>query len=83
MPSKPRDHLSQRRLVYELRIAIDSARNAHSAAAHKSAVKAVEDLVAANPYSVQSKYVVHNIGTTRREWLSPLVATSSRGIDAR
>jgi len=73
MPLKPRDHLSQRRLVYELRVAIDRARDAHTPAAHAGAVKEVESLIEANPYSIQSRYVTHNIGAKRREWLAPLV----------
>jgi hypothetical protein len=71
MPAKPRERLSQRRLVYELRIAIDRARNAQTAADHATATKEVDALIRDNPTSTQSGYVLHNIGTSRREWLAP------------
>ena len=70
MPAKPREHLSQRRLVFELRIAIDRARNAQTAAAHRSAIEEVDHLLRTNPTSAQSGYVMHNIGASRREWLA-------------
>lgn len=80
MPAHPRERLSQRRLVYELRVAIDRVRNAQTASTHTSALKEVERLVDQNPSSVQSRFVIHNLGAARRAWLADF--TTTRGAPA-
>lgn len=86
MPLKPREKLSQRRLVYELRISIDRVRNAQSKTAHENAVKEVDLLISDNPASVQSAYVRYNIGVHRAAWLAERLrakATSLRSTATR
>jgi hypothetical protein len=73
MSQTPRERLSQRQLSYELRIAIDRARNASTKAQHAAALKEVHRLVKENPEGTFSRYVTHNIGNARTLWLTSFV----------
>lgn len=69
----PNEQMSQRRLVEELRISIDSVRSkAHPPA---TAMQRVSELVNGNPKGVQAIHVLHNLGRARREWLADFLRT--------
>jgi hypothetical protein len=63
---RPQERLSQRRLVYELRRAIDRDR-----------VDDVRRLAREHPLALRSAHVRHNLGSARVARLSHLVATDS------
>jgi hypothetical protein len=65
MTRTPRDQISQRRLVNELRVAID-----------RSDGRAIRRLVDANPNSVTSTHVIYNLGKARALRLSAFVHES-------
>lgn len=64
----PDEQMSQRRLVEELRIAIDQARA--KAEPPPSAIDRVSELVTHNPKGVRAIHVQHNLGRARRVWLA-------------
>ncbi len=82
MPKKPRERLSQQRLIYELRLAIDHARNAQTDTAHRKALEEVDDLIRDHPLSIASAFVQYNIGTKRREWLSARMRAHATPLSA-
>lgn len=63
MSRTPQDALSQRRLVFELRLAIDHALK-------NDQWGRVDALLLKNPRSCFAPYVTHNIGRRRAVWLS-------------
>ena len=63
--------LTQRRLVLELRLAIDAARSKPNPSPH--ALEHVATIVRENPHGVHSTHVQYNIGSARRAWLSGLI----------
>ena len=64
---KPQDKLGQRQLVYELKHAIDRCmRRPWDRAAHERLDTLIDD----NPRSFHSTHVLHNIGLSRRRWLT-------------
>jgi hypothetical protein len=73
MPRKPTDTISQRELIYRLRILLDEAMRTppdrRRTARSSSAKDKLLVLVKENPASTGRKHVMWNIGKSRREWL--------------
>lgn len=65
--------LPQRRLAYELRIAIDRAMRSPQ----PRHINKLLHLLAANPRGVQSSHVQHNLGVARRAYVAQLVPTQT------
>jgi hypothetical protein len=82
MPARPQDTISQRRLVIELRLAIDRARAAQEPTAHAEAIQEVMRIAHENPTSINAPFVSHNIGRARREWLTSLVGRAAKWMHA-
>lgn len=74
------DALSQPRLIFELKAAIDRARFAtpHSAD-EATAANRVLDLIRENETSAQRAHVLHNLGCRRRRYLRQLAAMLPAG----
>jgi hypothetical protein len=76
MARLPLDTMPQQRLIYELRRAIDVARNSsESSVAWEAAVARIVTLCRENPTSTLRAHVLHNLGCTRRHWLRRLSTT--------
>ena len=73
MPRKPNDTISQRELIYRLRILLDEAMRTPPDRRRMMRSSGAKDklvvLVKENPASTGSKHVMWNIGKSRREWL--------------
>jgi hypothetical protein len=65
--------LPQRRLAYELRIAIDRAVRSPQPRFIDKVVKLVQE----NPRGMKSQHVLHNLGVGRREALAQFVPTQN------
>lgn len=76
MPRATLNEVPQAELVLRLRLLLDEAMKApptKSAKSGKARVR-LHALVEANPESVGSSHVMHNIGKERREWLLEFLA---------
>jgi len=71
----PDEQMSQRRLVEELRIAIDEVRS--KANPQQSVLDRIAALTRDNPKGVQAVHVRHNLGRARREWLADFLRTQA------
>lgn len=69
------DRLSQERLVYELRVAIDRCVRRPWDTRARGALRR---LLADNPRSATSTHVTYNLGKTRAGWLRQFAATDAR-----
>ena len=73
MPSKPLDVLPQRRLVLELKLAIDQARHSDERSMrYEHAVGILTNLLLENPTASLRRHVLHNLGCTRRSFVRRL-----------
>lgn len=72
------DRISQERLVYELRVAIDRCVRRPW---DTQAQGALRRLLAANPRSARSSHVTYNLGRTRVAWLRQVVTTDARSVN--
>lgn len=63
--------LPQRKLAYELRIAVDRAMRSPQ----PRFVRRVRQLVEENPKGMKSRHVTHNLGVARRAYVARLVAS--------
>ena len=70
-----RDAMSQRRLVYELKIAIDRAIRMPQ----PRYMEAVLRLVDRDPHAAASTHVRYNLGVARRTWVDALLVTREEG----
>lgn len=70
--------MPQRRLSYELRIAIDRCVRSDDRRYGERLVRLVE----ANPRGVWSSHVQHNLGVSRRTWLVAFAARNSLRVAA-
>jgi hypothetical protein len=67
--------MPQQRLIYELRRAIDVARNSTElSTTWEVAVGRVIELCRENPTSTLRAHVLHNLGCTRQHWLRQLAS---------
>lgn len=76
MGRRPLDDIPQHQLVAELRRAIDIARLVNvRTVTYERAVAKILQLCRDNPQATLRAHVLHNLGCTRRLWLSQLATT--------
>ena len=72
---RPQDKIAQRQLVYQLALAIDLF-------GLRDGKEGLDALIAANPRSIFSTHVTHNIGIRRARWLEAYVWPARTRDDA-